>query len=343
MGISAVKTFFFQRSDGKKVELAVPSSLNQGLVSKIRTEEYSVYLVRTGREVSEIECVGVVAEGKSAGFLIASSAILSSENPHNTDPVYAAYSLIVANAVCDLSRTDNFELAGSDHASARNSSDVFARDCYYLVIWNKKIKNPHSFFKDYAVSLCENGLILSPNRLEKIFLCNLFENFRSALRIRATPDLPEYVVTILVTLIPFTSSSFLRFFYLYQVIEYLMAEKFDQEVARLQTDFQAVAVPSIGDLKDLMEKFQAITKETKRINMALLPTCPLTTIVAEKMLGILGVDFSDMSFAEKIYKIRNTLFHEYRRLHGYDSEVSDLSENLYSYLLEHKMPYASVS
>ncbi|KPN20279.1 hypothetical protein AO715_10325 [Xanthomonas sp. Mitacek01] len=58
---------------------------------------------------------------------------------------------------------------------------------------------------------------------------------------------------------------------------------------------------------------------------------------AQALLNALGEFEQEDSFGEMIYKVRNIIFHDYQRAHPYASLVSDLEEDLTSYILEKKL------
>jgi hypothetical protein len=340
MTSTRVDTLQFRRPDGDVVELVVPPVMNQDWMGKVIFSDYTVRLVRAERPASEAEYSSIaLAEGRTVGYLIPSTAILSVENPNNGDAAYSAYNIIAARIICELSQRGEYSLVDPACTRATGPQTIFMNDCYYLITWDKHIPNSQNFTRDYAVSLCAKGLVFDHQGQKPIALSTQYESSQRTMRLRATQGLPDYVVSILTELIPFTHSPFLRFFYLYQVVEYLMAERFADEVKRLQAELATAGTHSVVDVKDALKRFQAATSEDSRINGVLLPPCPTTLLVAGRLLDSLSVDHVSMTFAAKIYRIRNTLFHDYRRLHGATGDLTDLSTGLFAYLLESKMPY----
>ncbi len=45
----------------------------------------------------------------------------------------------------------------------------------------------------------------------------------------------------------------------------------------------------------------------------------------------------DATFAERLYRIRNILFHDYGVLHSQGEAISSICQGLYSYLVERKI------
>jgi hypothetical protein len=99
--VTRFKNLTFQRSDGIQVNKDIPSNLDQSLISKIDFDDYIVRILSASRGIAEKEFATFLdGSGKYIGCLVAGSAILSDENPNNDNPVFSAYSLIIAANVC---------------------------------------------------------------------------------------------------------------------------------------------------------------------------------------------------------------------------------------------------
>lgn len=332
--ITRAKAFQFRRPDGEYVELPVPPNWNQSLVPLVRRGEYAVHIV-TGSKAPAEAAFGSVAigDGHTAGYIIPGAAIISPENPNASNAAYCAYNLLVADAVCRASSRNVYELAAFDCQSAASRDQVFRQGVYYLITWNKYFSSPSTLTKDFALALCSNGLVFSNSNEYPTHLYADFDGSGATLRLKATSALPSYVVTILGSLVPYCSNPFLRFFYLYQVIEYMMGLEFDAKVSSVRAQFVAIANPSMVELREILEKFQDATREKTRINTALVPPCPTTALSAEVLLAALNSLDPDTSFAERIYRVRNILFHDYKQLHERGEQISSLCRDLYAYLV----------
>jgi hypothetical protein len=338
--INKFKKLCFSRPDKTVITLDIPANLSQSLIKHTNFSEYSVHILKTNRIIAESEYSIIELENAgTVGYLIPSEAILSEENPNNKDKYYAAYSLIAAAIICENSFKKDYSLTHTDHGSAITAPMVFAENSFYLVTWNKKIPDHTNFSKNYAVFFASKGLTFSQGQTQPLALTASQHVKGTFFRIKATKGLPDYIVTILTELIPCTVNPFLRFFYIYQVIEFLMSSEFNTRVTSLKQKFSAATSHSVTDLKDILKEFQKATKEDSRINSVLCPACPATEISAENILVTLNIQHDEMTFADKIYKIRNTLFHDYQRVHSHMESMSTLSDNLFSYLIEKKMPY----
>ena len=89
--------------------------------------------------------------------------------------------------------------------------------------------------------------------------------------------------------------------------------------------------------REILEKFQDATREKTRINAALVPECPTTAISAENLLTALNALDPDTSFAERIYRVRNILFHDYKQLHERGEQIASLCRDLFAYLVSKRL------
>lgn len=338
MKISRVKLFQFQRADGDMVEIAVPPNWSQALIPKVRHGDYTVNVVISATAPAEADFGKVaVGNGHTAGYVIPGAAILSPENPHDADETYCAYNILVADAVCRSSQIGNYELGSKNCQQANSLSQIFRRDSYYLITWNRYFTSPAALSKDFALALCDHGLIFSHSEEHPSQLYLEYKGNGSTLRLKSTPQLPSYVVTILSSLVPYCNNPFLRFFYLYQVIEYLMGIEFDLKVSNVRERFLETQNPSMVELREILDKFQDATREKARINVALVPACPTTSLSAETLLSALNALEPDTSFAERIYRVRNILFHDYKQLHDRGEQIALLCQDLFAYLISKKL------
>lgn len=338
VNITRVKQLTFRRPDAEFVDIKVPTHWNQSLVRKIVYSEYTVHLLETDRIPAEAEyCKISIGSGPTCGFVIPGSAILSPENPNSDDALYCAYNLLIADAVCRASTFGRYELASERVDSASSRNNIFHQDVFYLIVWNRHLSSPQNFTKDFSVSLCAHGLVFPASDVLPTELISSAPGDGSTLKLKATSNLPEYVITILASLVPYCRNPFLRFFYLYQVVEYLMGEEFDSRVADVRPRLADNKNLSKVELREILEKFQDATKEKARIKKVLHPDCPNTSISANALLEELGISDRGVTFAERLYRIRNILFHDYGVLHSQGEAISSICQGLYAYLVEKKI------
>jgi len=336
--ITQAKRLSFRRPDGEYFDIKVPTNWDQSLVKKIVSSEYTVHFVVTDHAPAEADFWKIaVGHGPTCGFVIPGSAILSGENPYSADPTYCAYNLLIADAICRASVIGNYDLASDKFSSASSRENVFRQNGFYLATWNNHFSEVGSFTRDFAISLCSHGLVFSASEQLPTRLTSSPPSNGSTLRLKATSHLPDYVVTILGSLVPYCENPFLSFFYLYQVVEHLMGEDFDSRVAEVRDRFVANGNPSKVELREILEKFQAATREKARINQVLSPECPATLISVSSLLTALGINEPNATFAEQLYRVRNTLFHDYGVLHDHGSAISSICDGLYAYVVEKKI------
>lgn len=338
MRIIRVKAFEFLRPDGGLVELPVPADWNQDSVQNVKRTDYTVHIVVSSERPAEASYGKVaIGNGHTAGYIIPGAAVLSPENPNANDAHYCAYNLLVADTVCRASRERRYDLAAPTLKAAESRDQVFKQGVYYFVTWNKYFTSPSTIPKDFALSLCNHGLVFSVSEEYPKHLYAEYEGNGSTLRLKPTTTLPSYVVTILGSLVPYCANPFLRFFYLYQVIEHMMGVEFDSKVADVRSRLAANAKPSMVELREILEKFQDATREKTRINATLVPPCPTTAMSAENLLTALNALDPDTSFAERIYRVRNILFHDYKQLHERGELIASLCRDLFAYLVSKKL------
>lgn len=334
----SLKELRFYKPDGDTIALPVPHEINQSLLSKVVRSEYLVLTVAAGRSIAESEVSTLRAKGNIVGFLIPGQAILSPDQLRNSDPFFGAYALIAAMEVCDRSLRKNYDLSPHSVVGFEPASSVFHDDVFYLVVWLKKLGvSADGFLDDYFVSLARHGVFRSVNGKRPLQASRALGSYDQVLHLSQNAKWPSYVRTIISELEPFAEDPFLRFFYLYQVIETLMSENYKSELAAIRVAFDAQSDISITQLREYVEKFQRIYKEKSRINSALQPICSQSRMAAEAILSALGEDFADDTFGEVIYKVRNIVFHDYQRVHPHADLVADLEENLLNYILEKKL------
>jgi len=116
-----------------------------------------------------------------------------------------------------------------------------------------------------------------------------------------------------------------------------MMENYSHRLAVIRKKFECQQEISITQLKDFLISFQELVKEEPRIKNALQPLCPESNLVSEKILATLGEDYKKLDFGQRIYKIRNIIFHDYQRIHHLNDDIAELEDSLSSYLLNKKL------
>ena len=336
--LKQVKELDFQRPDGKKIPLAIPSDLNQSLLRNAVFKDYLIFKMTVGREIAEAEICQVKRDGDVVGFLIPGQAVLSTECAKNSDRLFGTYSLMVALAICIEAQSNSYNLANNKYAQAESKKDIFISGSFYAIIWIKPLGIPASaFLNNYFVSLAKNGIYPVSDDNMAIRSSRTFDSYNTSITIKKNRIWPAHIETILMRLAPFADNAFLRFFYLYQVIETLMTENYSNRLSIIRNRFDCAGDISITQLKGFVNDFQDIVKEEPRIKNALQPACTQTNLISEKILTALKEDFNELDFGQRIYKIRNIIFHDFQRIHHLSDDVLALEDNLSSYLLTEKL------
>jgi hypothetical protein len=334
----SLKELRFRKPDGEVVSLEIPGDVNQDLLRHAVLDDYLVMTVATGRPIAESEVCTLKSGNSIVGFLIPGQTVLSPDQQLNSDPIYGTYSLIAAMKVCDGSFKQKYDLSPHSLAGFDSVNTVFYDDIFYLVVWLTRLGvSAADFTDDYFVSLARHGINPSSGGRRPLQTQRTLKSYGQSIQLSRNAKWPGYVRTIISELEPYAADPFLRFFYLYQVIETLMSVNFKSELAQIRIAFSAQPDISITQLREYVEKFQRIYKEKSRINNALRSVCPRSYASAEALLAELGEFDTDDTFGEMIYKVRNIVFHDYQRVHPFSNLVADLEEDLVSYILDKQL------
>lgn len=337
--VKSVKSFQFKKPDGTVLEQNVPGNINQSVLRHVDTSEYFIRTVTVSRDIAEKEFLEfTLAEQGTVGFLIPARALLSTSNPNNKNKFYAAYSLIAVAIICQNSWADDYSLTTNSSEDTSSISSQFDGNFFYAIIWKKKVGvTSADFDNDYFLALCRNGLILSPSRTSPIRSTNEQNAYSGTLTLKSNQTYPMYVRHIIVNLIPYTKDVFLTFFYIYQLVEHLMSLGFKGRYKDIKSSLDSESDMTITALKNYLDEFNAAIKEKTRINTVLSPSCVDSEIFSDVILDALTIDKTKMTFAEKIYQIRNVIFHDYPRIIDKENEVSNLIDKFLPYLLEKRL------
>lgn len=337
--VTRIKNLTFKRADGVQLNKDVPLDLNQKSIIITDFDDYIIRIVGTSRSLVEKEFASFLDDdSKYFGCLISGSAILSDVNPNNRNPIFSAYSLIVAAHVCAASHIGNYSLASLSCQTAPVMDGVFVPDLFYAVFQKSKLKVPiRDFDNHYFPSLLASGLILTKDKIKPLPLLPSPQTYSGEIKLRQSRCHPDYFYQIFIGLLPYTGNPFLRFFYLYQIIEHLMSEGFQKKYAEVKTKLDSEINISVTTLRDFLKKLDSSTKEDARIRVVLQPACSITQICAENILDVLSIDRTDFCFADMVYKIRNVIFHDFERIHHLGAEVGIFSDNLLRYIVDEKL------
>lgn len=332
--VTKVYEFCYTDEVGDTETIVVPEDLNQSLLRNAKFGEYTVTMMGVDRPVAESEVSTLKSEGRVVGFLIPCQALLSSNHPCNENKLFGTYSIIAAMRAFNCLNERNYPF--NPPLPLPNKDALSSTGFFYCILW-RQAASQSNFIDDHFVSLSRIGVYPTPDLIHPTKNSRTLSNYATSINLTKNTAWPDYVSMIITKLSPFASDPYLKFFYLYQVIETLMAHEYANKQTAIRVRFDANPHPSISDLKDFLNDFKAIVNETPRINSALDPGDPGCTQSAEKILTSLGIDFTRLSFGEKVYKIRNTIFHDYKKIHHIPNLIAEFEDNLMNYLLEKKL------
>ena len=336
MGLSLSSSgLCFKRLDDEVIDLLIPDNWNIDHYSSSMIGEYSVSFVVSNAPPAE-SALGTLAvdNGETAGFLIPGSAILSSDSPHCKNAFYCAAALIVAEVICQNSRQNDFTLASPESQTANSSSMVFRDNGFYLVLWNKKISPLHSLDNAMRLALCSYGLIVPEDNRLPILLPTAFAGNNDKVKVKSGAVHPDYIVKVACSLIPYCDNPFLRFFYIYQLIEYLMGVEFDEMTKEIRGQLVSKADLSLVAIRELLGEYSQSAIEKTRINKVLHKACPSTELSLVALLDSVGMNDPRKAFAQQVYSVRNLLFHSFEQVHEKENKMDAICRNLYPYVMD---------
>lgn len=334
--VKRIKELWHTTATGQQLTVAVPEDLNQSLLKRVNLNEYIVSIMTAERELAESEVTTLSSKGDIVGFLIPGQAILSPNHPKNDNALFGTYSLIAALTVLDNAKNGDSML--SQHPATNSVLELFSPGFFYAVIWTKKLDiKPQEFHQRYFTSFARMGIYQTTEFKKNIKTTRTLASYDIKMPLNKNKDWPDYVSIIATKLSPYATDPYLRFFYLYQIVETLMAENYAEQQATIRIRFDKCPTPSITELKDFLKEFNSIVNEAPRINNSLEPGSVESIQSANSILEKLGVDYTGWAFGAKIYKIRNVIFHDYKKIFHIPLEVSTLEDHLMSYLLNNKL------
>jgi hypothetical protein len=341
MTIIEVREFHFKQPDKNIIIMTVPDGLNQNLIRKIITSEYSVYKVGSSLEIKEADSARVKEKGVigDVGYLIPGAAILSGYHPKIDDEYFVAYSMIVANHICRKSYENSYELCARGYENAHSADQIFDKDCYYIVIWDEKIKSRINFKKHYSLCLASQGLVLNENLGIPKNIPIKYATKNDILNIHSNELIYDHIHIILTELYPFTDNPFLRFFYIYQIIEHLISGVYHSIVENLISDLTSgLNDKAFTSIRDAINDFNNKSTESPRVkNLLNSPGDQDARKIAADILRDIEQYEKDMCFGASIYKIRNIIFHDYKLIHAKSNNIGELCDKLYIYILSKKI------
>ena len=325
------KCLKFKRPDCQNLIISVPSSVDQSTFPQIDLDDYLVFRVRTFHNIPQSSVIELNRENSIIGYLIPGQTIFSGIFPPRNKKIYYAYEFIIATQICIDSWGGDYKLCSPNFNSAKSISDVFENQIYYGVINLKKI-DKEDFFDNgiYFNCLCSNDFFLE-SKNQKIPILSFTDGSKiDKLKLVKNKKIPDQVQMLFNELIFYEGNNILRFFYVYQVIEVIMGIFLDEKIDEIRNFISENNNLSKTLIRDKIQELGDATKEKSRINDIFNKEGGYSLDDLDRLLDILEIDCSKMSFADKIYKIRNLIFHDYTKMHSHESIIGEISNKLIS-------------
>ncbi|GEM_PF-3756373 len=201
----------------------------------------------------------------------------------------------------------------------------------YLVLWKEVIGTLD--YSRFHPSLFLNGIYSYRGTRD---FCRLDAVPPESITLRDPTVTSEYANSVFFNLYPYASFALLRFFYAYQIIEMLIGLDFKVRSETIRARLNQAAPVSITTLRDIVDDFKKSYQDLPRIKEILSPPCGSTELALDRLLDDMADDRNEKSFAQKMYRVRNILFHEHLRAHEFDESVMSVGDNLITYLAKSK-------
>ncbi|WP_417454406.1 hypothetical protein [Kiloniella sp.] len=273
-------------------------------------------------EIFQIYTANDPRDKKRVGWLIPTNSLDSDQHDYSENPHFLKYAYkAIEEAIIHASPDIYMHLATCDSSGRVNLSDIFHKNTVILIISKETLvenqvefdidKASPSLIKHGYVKLTSNSpdtiwLTSDPHNLESIFITPISENIQNY----------QLVSELLNSSFAYEKNSFFQFFFLYQIIELLMDDIFQNQQNALVDKLIEIRSDS-GKVKDVLENINKSVKEKKRLSLLI---DDYTTTKSE--LEALKENCNQLlrhldrepgkEFHEYLYPIRNFIFHQYR-------------------------------
>lgn len=261
------------------------------------------------------------------GWLFPLQALTSRDHNYVSKDYFYPYSfnayIYLLGYICKHNKT--FEYDSLDQISIVS---LFGEDVHILVLYNDYTKNITDFdLENYIPSLIEYGYFFIRNRIH-------YKHQISKIKLESISKVinnTDYIKNIFKdSYIKSYDDQFIRFYFLYQIIELLLEEIFQDELSNVLNDFNAKS----KDFFEIKEDLNSITKEKYRIdqlfsNYSKTPqNKPLITLIKNYISKV--EPYNETSVSKAIYKLRSLLFHNHRKINSIGlqplKDINDLFE-----------------
>lgn len=345
MNIKRVKRLKFRRPDNEIIELDIPPKLDQTMMSRPKIEDYLFFVRDTEKEAPQASVFAIMRGGRNcAGYLIPGQTILYNSTlaelnkqfkDTNLDRFYGVYNILLAMEICARSWRGDYSLAAPGFDKAETIEDIFRLGAYYGVLDKSQVNTKGKELpNDYILSFLLSGFYGCHEQPINPYIASDLLQLGGRIQLKKNKPLPPHLVNIFDHLIPKTSDAMLRFFYVYQAVEVLMAEYLDEKYREVREYLVDNTDISKVELRNKLSKLNDAAKEKARINEVMgKGEDTLITSINEFLKEVADGDVEE-SFPYKVYQVRNILFHDYARVHNSSHMVGTLANLLANYMLE---------
>lgn len=302
-----------------------------------RIEQFDIYLLKNPK-VNENSIFQVYDKEYNIriGWIFPIQALVSKEHDYSENEYFLKYAYIAAKKL--LLNDITIENKDFDYSKEEYTVlDFYKDDDIILVVDNENTITINEYnIDDYIVSLYKYGYCFEGyNKLKyfeeintKLNLHRIKKNFRNE----------QYIVELFKSFLCKETSSLLKFYLLYQVIEMAIEKVFNIE-------FKSIIKSINNDPKSLFDKkedLSTITNEKHRVRLLFNKYCNGINCSDElkdccnTLLELQGKKLGD-SMEASLYSVRNLLVHSYREIEtnnkGYIDEINFVFEECIVLLL----------
>lgn len=277
------------------------------------------------------------------GWCFPIQALGSTEHSYADNEHFLRYAYVAAIKLLKDEFTNVFKYAPSilDSSVRLKFEDFFPENTAILVISLEKIGGETQLnIGGWIPSLYVHGYIPLKHRNPKYISMASYENDGSRLYIQAiSQHLPNtsFVELVFSELLAYETNTFLKFFYLYQIIELLIEDVFRNEHQLL---FDGVmSEKDLLKIKDMLDKLRDISSEKQRLHLLISNyiTNPFDCSDLKNACNQFLINCGNSVIPDpmtSLYTVRNILFHRYRDYQTNHDDIETVVSEFITFLVE---------
>ena len=336
--------FQLQTESNELIPVDIPITLDPAFEDK----EFDVFiLVKKDLNENDIFQVFDRLSNSRIGWCIPVQALSSNEHDYSENVHFLKYAYIAVRDILSESNLSEFKERIDLELDTVRISNIFHPRTAILVICRETLSGSRAFELDRAIpSLMKYGYLKrtssAPNEI--VFTGDAPNDHKLYLRM-VSPELNDcaLIANLYCKLFAFESKPEFKFFYIYQLLEYLLGEVLRVEQDKVVKKIIA-ANEGGGNMRGALEEMQNIVSEKARMK-ALLNHYTKVSVAASQSLRdscndlMRAIDMESRgNCLEHFYVVRNSLFHgfwrfpesELARLSVITHEALDVFEELFS-------------